>query len=391
MALTFASSVAYADGDMLWADPKTAFSAWTPINQWLVRSQSDPRYQYGYATNAGSIALADELGDRLSELGRVSLIEGCFEYTTDISNGLISWAICGEDVKAVDLKKLEAELDAGGISPKAHAEVLRRVHEIVDGARKIVDEIDNANEPGAAQLTKLVAAAKTEWADYLAKHKADFDRYLALKDGVRSGKTNDPAFTGCYEATQPAFAKLVKAAKLKSVNGDPMPGFVSQLIGSTEGYITTVSYAACAWSIHESGEAIYVAAANGPGGQVRAGWRSIALAKLLDPTLKPKFAQRSLRLNPNSTTWQGGTQLSGVNDIRKIMTPSHGVIAALKVKGDVTGIVFKGNQVEECLQWQETNRVSQVNNGNVSYEKVCKKRGMVANQTTAVEVPSKYL
>jgi hypothetical protein len=389
--VSVASSVAHADGEMMIPDAKKPMSAWTATNQWMIRTANDPRYDYGYASQSGAIVLADELADHLSELGRVSLIDGCFGYGSTMANGLISWAVCGEDVKAVDFKKLEAELDAGGISAKAHADVVQRAQEVVAAAKKVGDEIDAANEPGVAEIAKVVAAAKTEWNDYLAKHKADFDRYLALKDGVRSGKTNDPAFAGCYEATQPGFAKVVKAARFASVTNDPLPGFVAQVIGTTEGYIATVSYAACAWSIHQSGEAMYVAAANGAGGKVRAGWRSIALAKLLDPTFKPKFAQRSLSLHANSTDWARGIQMAGVNDIRKITTPSQGVIGGLKVNGDVTGIVFKGNQVEECLQWQETNKVSQINNGNVSYEKVCKKRGMVANQTTAAEAPSKYL
>ena len=303
------------------------------------------------------------------------------------------WALCGNDVKALDLAKLETELSSGGISATSRAAVVEDAKETLAHAQKVGAAVEAAakDDPGLASFLKTADVAKAEWAAYLAKHKADFDRYIALKDAVRSNKSNDKGFDGCYEATQPAFAKLVKSTHLTQTHGDAMPGFVAQLVGTTEGYITTVAYGACAWSISTAGEALYAAAANQLGGHARAGWRSIALAKVLDPSFKPKFADQSLGLSNMTFDWKNGIKMAGVNDNAAIETASRGTVASLKPNGDTTSITFKGNMVESCLQWAETNRVSQVTNSSVSYEKVCKKRGMIPNQQTPVEVPSKYL
>ena len=90
--------------------------------------------------------------------------------------------------------------------------------------------------------------------------------------------------------------------------------------------------------------------------------------------------------------WKYGMTMPGANSITAIMTPGGGAVAAMKPDGGVTKITFKGDTVDACLEWVETNRVAQVTpNGSVSYQKVCKKRGQVANQSSAVNVPSKYM
>lgn len=52
---------------------------------------------------------------------------------------------------------------------------------------------------------------------------------------------------------------------------------------------------------------------------------------------------------------------------------------------------FKANTVDACLQWTDTDRVSQISaGGSVTYEKVCKKCGQIPNQMSSVEVSSKF-
>jgi hypothetical protein len=392
--LSLLPAIALADkdiGELKAPDPKAAFSSWTPAQQWMPSFRSDPRGDHGYGTLAGSLALADELGPRFSELGRASLIEKCFARAKEDTESSMAWALCGNDVKTLDLKKLEAELAAEGITA---APVLEDVKVALTKAQKIGAVVEAAakDDPGLATLLKTGDAARAEWTAYLGKHKADFDRYLELRDGVRSGKSNNKAFKGCYEATMPAFARLVKATKFPwDVPGDIIPGYVSYMEATTEGYIATVSYAACAWSLSEAGESIYAGAANVEGGVARPGWRSIALAKILDPAFKPKFADRSMSIGKMNFDWKYGIKMAGINDIKKMMTPQQGVIASIKVDGDVAKVSFKGDTVEACLQWKETNKVAQVVGGSVSYEKKCVKRGQVENQVGATDVPSKFL
>jgi hypothetical protein len=381
-------------------DVKGPIMAWTATQQWMpYEARRSAASDYGYGSLAGHMLLADELGDKLSELGRASLVDRCFSetnYQADAKSTLV-WALCGPDAKALDLKKLESEL--ASVKPDEKAAVVARAKEIKDKSMKVGAAMDTAakDDPGLQQLFKITDQSKAEWSAYIAKNKADFDRHLALKDAVRSGKSNNPGFKGCYEATKPGFEKLVKAAAPKipwDVGNDYLPGYVRYLRATPEGYITTVAWAACAWSIHESGEAPYVAAANSEfGGSFRAGWRTITLGKVLDEDkFKPKFADRSLNMRDWTFQWKYGAEMTGVRNIAAIMTRSEGVVGTLKVEGEVTKVAFKGDKVEACLQWKETNKPTGVAaGGQVTYEKVCKKRGMVDNQTTAVEVPTKYM
>ncbi|HEU4733599.1 MAG TPA: hypothetical protein VFT22_37150 [Kofleriaceae bacterium] len=374
-------------------EPTAALSTWTAAQQWMPRGKWGG--DYGYSNLSGAIALADELGDRLSQLGRVSLIASCFEHAKEDATSALIWAICGNDVAMVDLKKLAAELAAEGIGPASQDEVMAYAKERVASAKKVGAAVEAAakDDPGVAALVKLGDAARAEWAAYSSKNKDAIDRFLLLKDAVRSGKSNHKGYAGCYEATQPAFAKLVRATRFPwDVKGDPMPFHVSFVTATTEGYVTTVAYAACAFGQHPAGESIYTAAANQPGGGARFGARSITLAKALDPSFKPAFADRSLRFDSMAFEWKYGMTMPGANSVTAIMTPGGGVVGSMKPEGNITKITFKGNSVDACLEWVETNRVAQVTpNGSVSYEKTCKKRGQIANQASAVSVPSKYL
>lgn len=395
-ALTVGPAVAAADrsiDDVKEPDKGSAISTWTPTQQWWPNRGNVSTH--GYGSKFGMLVFADEMGDKLSELGRVTLIDRCFEYAQADTSATLLWAICGGDVKAFDERKLGAELKADGISVQSAVDVHRDAMEIVGKAKKIGEAVEAAakDDPGVAAVLELADTARAEWTTYLGKHKDAFARYLALKDGVRSGKSNHKNFAGCWEATQPAFAKLVKATKFPwELSGDYMPGYMAYLVKTPESYITAASFAACAYSVHESGEALFAAASNQPAGGVRVGWRTIALAKALDQGFAPKFAERALSISNMRSTWQRDTvKMEGVNDIAPIMTPAQGTLATVKKDGDVARLAFKGNTVDACLEWKTTNRVQSVSaNGDVNYVKTCKKRGKVANQETATEVGSKF-
>lgn len=376
----------------------TPFAEWTAAQQWMPEFRDDARSDHGYSSNAGMLLLADELGDRFSELGRASLIQKCFRTIQPDTKALMAWALCAPDVKALDMKKLEKELDAEKVTGDAKADVLQTVKEAMEKAQKIGAIIEAAakDDPGVQQVLKITDTAKSEWTAYLGKNKAAFDQYLALKDAVRTGKSNNPAFKDCYAATQPAFEKHVKALAKKipwDVGNDYIPGYMSHLTATPEGYITTVAWAACAWGHDKSGESPYSGAAAGEyGGAFKAGWRTLALGKALDPNLKPKFADRNMP--PLDTfQWKYGVQPAGTSVVAPIVTRNEGVIGKMKKKDDdFTTVSFKGDKVEKCLQWKETNKVTGVTaGGNLQYDHVCLKRGMVDNQVGDTDVPTRYL
>lgn len=378
------------------APDKTApFSSWTAVQQWMpfLGHAGNARSDYGYGNESGWLVLADELGDKLSALGRASLVDMCFRGVDEGSKATLVWAVCGDDVGKVDLAKADAELAAARITDKA--EVIAKIKEAVDKAKKIGASVEAAakSDPGIASVLKLAADARAEWGSYASKNGDAIARYLALKDGVRSGKSNNAAFTGCDEATRPAFQKLVKATKFpQDVGGDPMLGYLGYLTKTTEGYIATVAYAACAWSYEKAGESIYVGAANQGGGGARAGARSLALAKAMDGSFTPKFAERSLSWDDMKSKWKYGIQMTGVEWRYSIMTPTRGAVAALKKKDDTNSTVtFKGNTVDACLQWNDSKKIVGFRpDGTVQYDKTCAKRGTIPNQTTPIDVPTRY-
>lgn len=375
-----------------------AFASWTAAQQWMPEWRDDARSDHGYSSNAGMLLLADELGDKFSELGRASLIQKCFRNADESTKSLAIWAMCGPDVKALDMKKLEKELDAEKVTGEAKADVIKTATEAYEKAKKVGAVIEAAakDDPGVQQVLKLSETAKSEWTAYLAKNKATFDQYLALKDAVRSGKSNAPAFKGCFEATKPAFEKHVKSLVKKipwDVGNDYIPGYMGYLTATPEGYILTTAWAACAWSIDKSGESPYSGAASGEwGGQFKAGWRTIALSKMLDDKLKPKFADRNIP-PLDLFQWKYGVMPAGASVVAPIMTRAEGVIGKIAKKDDdFTTVSFKGEKVEKCLQWKETNKVTGVTaGGNLQYDHQCLKRGKVDSQTEPRDVPTKYM
>ncbi len=376
-------------------DKTAPFSSWTAVQQWMpfLGHAGNARSDYGYGNESGWLVLADELGDKLSELGRASLVDQCFRNVDEGSKAALVWALCGDDTNKVDLRKVDAELTAAKITDKA--DVMAKIKEALDKAKKVGASVEAAakSDPGIASVLKLAVDARAEWAAYAGKNGDAIGRYLALKDGVRSGKSNHPAFTGCHEATSGPFQKLVKATKFPvEVSGDPMLGYLGYLMKTTEGYITTVAYAACAWAYEKAGESIYVGAANQGGGGARAGARSLTLAKAMDSGFTPKFAERSLAWEDMKSTWKYGIQMTGVEWRYSIMTPTRGAVAAVKKKDDTNSTVtFKGNTVDACLSWNDSKKIVGFRpDGTVQYDKVCAKRGTIPNQTTPIDVPTRY-
>lgn len=390
-----APAVAHADGRRMRtipsADKGAPMASWTPAQQWW----NGGKNAFGYYWKPGVVALADELGDHLAETGRASLISRCFAYAKPDATAAIAWGVCGADVAALDLQKLDAQLAADHVADDDRHKIVQDAREIVEHARKIGDAVEAAakDDPGVAAVIAAGKAARTEWAAYLAGHQAQYDRFLALQDGIRSGKTTHPSFAGCWDATYPAFAKLVKATKLPlDLDDSPLPGYLRYLVTSPEGFVTTASYAACAWSIDRSGEALFAATMDQPSGVLRVGPRSLALAKVLDPSFKPKFADRTINFRMMRDVWlRERIEVDGINKVTAIATPAQATVATAKRAGDAVQLKFRSDTVDVCLQWRDTKRVKSIGpSGDVHYDKTCVRRGRVANQENETEIAARF-
>ncbi|HUQ07469.1 MAG TPA: hypothetical protein VM261_33480 [Kofleriaceae bacterium] len=355
---------------------KTApITSWTPIQQ-LQLDGADP---YGYYHAAGFLALADELGDRLSHLGRASIVAQCFRGGNERNSEVLSWAICRDDFVALDLAKAEAEIVAAGVSQEDRERAMAWITEEHERAREVVATFDEAarTDRGLKKVRADVEAAKKEWAAYVGAHRADVELYLTLKDAVRTGKRNDPAFAGCDAKTRPRFEKHVRSvAKKIPWETDSLEGYMYYLVdGSIDGYITTVSWAACAFSVHPAADPVLAQAASTNVNLIRAGWRTVAIGKLSADDYKPRFDDSSFYLRRDDLS--AYITHAGLS---KSDNPTWGEVKKVKKHDDELTIIFAMGQIEGgCLRWV-TRRG----------EKECAERGDYENEVDPVDVPLAY-
>ncbi len=375
-------------------DAKSPLAAWTPVQQGFGGSWAS----YGYNGALGALVLADELGDNISQLGRAKLIDVCLEWAKPDASAAAHWALCGPDAEALDPAKIDAELKAEGISTSERERVLRGKRETIERAKKIGEAVKAAakDDPGVAAVLKRGELARAEWAAYARANQEAIARAAKLRDAVRSGKSNHKDFAGCYEATQPAFAALVRETLKKmpwQVDNDPLVTYVSYLVTTPGGYLTTAAYAACAVSLDKSGEALYEAAASTPALPL-AGPHAYTLSKLLDETFKPKFAQRSLSLadmRRNFSTQSGFVRAPGVGQHTSIMTPQNNKVKAVKPDGETAEVVFQKYMADHCTGYANTNKISQIRaDGTISYEQKCTGFTKVVNQSDPISTGTKF-
>ena len=366
----------------------TPLHSLTPTQQWNAATEvgfNDDLY--------GMAAFADDMGDKLSEVGRARFLAACFgSYAKEPTNASLEyWPICAADAKALNYEKLKAELKADK-QPEDDADLAR----IVEAAKKHVAFFDQEvpTDSGLQALMKVGEAANAEWKAYIDKNKPAFERYVALKDGVRSKKTNAPAFEKCWQPTFDAFAKYIKATQWPwEMEGDQLPAYMSVVVRDPGSYIAAVSYGACAYSVDPGGEALFVTAAGTQVGTAYAGPRTTTIARLLDPKfVMPKFQDRSRSVSFDGLRRVAMINPAKANAVRAISTSQSGVIGKVTTEGDVAKVTFKGEKIKACLQWKDTNKVqSYASNGDPNYERKCAKMGMVEEDLGTVEVAKAFV
>jgi hypothetical protein len=373
--------------DIAEADQKAPPPTWTPVQQWRGNTQLF-HGEFGYAT------FADELGSKLSQLGRARVVVECFMRAKANATDAIIWAMCGDDVAAVDLKGIEAELKAEGISDREREDVKKDIQEALDKAKKVGAAVEAAakDDPGVAAVLAAGKAARAEWRKFAESHAQLVDTAMQMQAAAYTQHAKN--FPGCADKTRPAFEKLVRSHKFVDGDGDQVMVYVNQLRDTPESYLITLAWGACAMALDQGGEGIYAGIAHGQPGRILRGERTYVLVKLFADSLKPKFADRSLNVKQMRDTifYNGGISPPG-NDIATMMTPSRGKLKSVKAAGDTVKLGFSADKVDGvCLQWRDTKKVTGVSpGGDVQYEKECVKRGSVDNQTSDVEISSLFV
>lgn len=355
-------------------DPHAPLTSWTAAQQYMPDEVSR---HYGFPAWDGWMVLADELGDRLSQLGRAAMMHECFG-TNAASAYLMSWAMCRTDFAALDLAKVEAELVAAGVAADERADTMTRIKRDYANAKAVVDKLDGEapRDPGLQKLLTDVEAGKQEWAAYAAGHAPELALYGKLRDAVRSGKRNDPGFDGCDALTRPPFEKLVRSvAKKIPWETETLEDYMSYVTTTTEAFITTASWAACGYSIHPSMTGLLGQAVTVPAMHANLGWRTLALSKIAVDGYKPRFADSSYYLPDQGKTY---VHLLGVD--KGNGNPTFGEVKKLTKQDDELLISFKTAVAEDvCLRWETRYG-----------EKQCAERGDVPDEYQPEAVPTAY-
>jgi hypothetical protein len=359
-------------------------SEWSPLQQYKAMGGGSTHYAIP------ALIMADELGDRLSQAGRLAVIYGCLGNQDKGVRSAALWAICSADVEVFDVNALDKELQQEGLSERARKSLLEDATRSLKEAKEIGAAVTAAakDDPGVAALVDMGKTARDEWSAFASAHADQLADLAKLQDLVHENKNGLAG--DCVDKTRPAMEKVVRATKWREQDNpvDPNYFYVNLTPATTDAFIATLAWGACVALTHESGTAIYAAAATTSYGYsqqtfrryFRRGPRTLTYAKLYQEPFKPKFAQRDLSMKGGITAPNGNYE-----DGNAMKTPHVAVIAKLVKNGDETTIKFAKDKVMECVDWQSTNKVQSVTpNGDVMYEKKCMRRQAVANEYSDV-------
>jgi hypothetical protein len=163
-------------------------------------SSLDAVEQWSYFQRNGTIYRADSLGPKLTDLGRMGLIDSLCVRTDDVGTR----AICGPDVAAFDLKKVLADI-RGATKRTGYERMIARFR-----AYDMVDQIKDYNAKNDELTTKdeaykkLFALAAPQHDAWKAVYSGELFT-LALKMEDAKASNSRKAFDGCDEATTEAW------------------------------------------------------------------------------------------------------------------------------------------------------------------------------------------
>ncbi len=344
-------------------DAKQAWSTYDAIDQYanLRHGQVDAHY------------LADALGTRLTETGRLGYLARCLA-----SRKVGEWAICDHDTTVLDGKQLAGELRASTKHDGYERIVIRleldrlrtRLAEHTATMKQLA-----AKDPGYAKLFALAADAHAQWAAK-SPDAALLDTVLAMDDARATNSTK--AFEGCDERTWAALQTAIAAipakqfANLKDDRDVPfLIGAVGVVINDPRGYLAANAHYTCKRAGKRDVLNRFLGGAmqrwpgfRGPRTAAHTAMLTAAVA-LDDRDAKVEYPEvRRMWFDGSESTSGGG----------------RGVVSATKPGGATTVVEFvpKLRKEQVCTDWKDTNRISMISaSGTVYYEYNCLKYGTI--------------
>jgi hypothetical protein len=350
--------------------------SWTPLQQYAFIKKTTNRYP--------AILIADELGDKLSQAGRIALIANCVQSAQEDVVSAALWAVCGPDVEAFDVNALQKELQQEGLSGEARKQFVGYANNVIAKSNKVGAAMTEAakDDPGVAAVVAMGKSAREEWKAFASSHVEDLALLANLEDLFRQDKNGLAG--DCMAKTQPAMEKVVRATKWRENDTDKMPNnfYMSLTPNTLEAHIAIAAWASCVALVHDSGKTVYAAAYGRP---YRRGPRTLAIGKLFGGEFKPKFASRSLSMgamtNPSERPFMGAMGMG---------TPTDAKISKLVKDGDETTIKFDP-RTYGCTNWESTNKFAGWDSaGTPMYESKCTSRGWYENPKGDVRVATAF-
>lgn len=350
--------------------------------------------------------LTDMFETRLSEVGRYAFLSTtCFDQSKsvarsqgDLLGSEVTWAICQADFERFDIAKFQTELRAdtthdGALKMKlrvATYDLPRRIKEHLAEVQKVI-----ASDDGNKKLFEVTAAARSDWAERVARHTKLLDLVLAMESATIAQSRKQ--FEGCAETTAAALAEAVSTIPAKSFAGfkdermSPNTGFATGagpvLAQSPQVLLAAIAYVNCTPSSGTSGFLHNLLNA-GPG--VR-GPRNAALARAR--ATKITYDSMNAKLSFPRPRPYGDTYMDPQVPFRS--DSAGGVVKSVKRNGDTLSVTLEKTTEKrvECVKEHATGRVERIReNGTVVYERVCDKSGTVTHDTTwtPFEVSAQY-
>lgn len=375
-------SLALREGESFEDAEKRPWSSLDAIDQYVVLNTK--RGASG-ALSLDHNYLADALGAKLTETGRLGYVRDCLRTRENP----VQWAMCQGDVERLDAKKIAAELRANAVYDGGSKIIIRI--ELAELAPKLGEHAARikalaGKDPAYGKIFELAAATRKDWDGRVASDAALLALVAEMDDGrvTRSRK----AFADCDARTWSAWkaavatvpAKKYEGLKDDRANGKSfLDGAFAPILGNPEAYLASVAMVTC-WQegqTEDSKRDVLVrnlgdALARWPGyrGARTATETAVYSAGLEfdDRDTKLEYPQVDRPFASNSYTTGGG---------------GAGVVAKMEAKGDRVTVTFKKQLVKQvqCAQARQTNRVTMIRpDGSLIYETVC-----VRNETVIVD------
>lgn len=374
------------------AKPGVRIASWTPVQQFIQLGDRDSYY---------ALITADELGDKLSQAGRIAVVRRCLGDAKPEARSAALWAICSGDVEAFKLDAFGAELAKEGIDAGVRKQLLDSAKQTLDHAKAVGAAVTAAakEDPGIEAIVAMGPTARNEWREFAAAHADELAALADMQDSVREEKNG--LAKDCVAKTYAPFAKVIRSTKISDADQNlvsTLEYYVNSLPKALEAQLAVLSWSACAALVHTSGGALYTHAVSTRislgGGQfkrhfARRGPRSLTTAKLFDSKFAPKFTDRNLRLDAM-------TQPHGDYRVQVASYPGTQPVSSLVAKlvkdGDATTVKGKSYLAETCVDWRDTKKVNSVDTqGNVHYEKKCAKYENVRYDASDVETATAFV